>query len=375
MLSFRHRLRLAQRIEKSLGTRPVVARADLTVLRQDVLESARFIQTLVQRLEYAASRGWRCANKEVADLLASRLWALSTLTNRYGDEVAERSDKPVIERDLLAEFEQLEAEFGSIHVDWKHECLSVTTDPIELDDVALGAFGIELFWSRLNRPGSDCFDVVAITPRPAACTSEVTHPHVRDRTLCAGDATRPIAIALEAGRLTDAFQLVNAVLQNYNRDSAFARLDEWDGQSCADCGRSIIDETNGCEVCGSELCDSCITSCNVCENPRCLGCLADCAVCEQGCCRRCRSISKQSSRLCCSNCFVQCEDCEFELPSDECAEGTQLCPDCAETRKATIPTNDLEDAHASSQSAETAPESPDVVSPGVAQADVVLPRS
>src|SRR5262245_28825788 len=108
MLSFRHRLRLARRIKVSLGNRPVVSHEDLTVLRQDVLESARFIQTLVQRLEHTASRDWRCASKEVADQVASRLWALSTLSNRYGDEVAERSDEPVSQRELLAELEQLQ---------------------------------------------------------------------------------------------------------------------------------------------------------------------------------------------------------------------------------------------------------------------------
>ncbi len=98
----------------------------------------------------------------------------------------------------LGEFEQLDEEFGEIKVEWDRRCLSIVTEPITLQEVDLGPFAIELFWERLaRRVGSSCFEIVALEPNPATCNESVTHPHVREGELCAGDATTPIEKALD----------------------------------------------------------------------------------------------------------------------------------------------------------------------------------
>jgi hypothetical protein len=45
------------------------------------------------------------------------------------------------------------------------------------------------------------FSIIALEPNPAAGRPDVTHPHVIEKRLCAGDAVNPIRTALESGRL------------------------------------------------------------------------------------------------------------------------------------------------------------------------------
>ena len=157
----------------------------------------------------------------------------------------------------------------------------------------------------------------------------VTHPHVRDRALCAGDAATPIAEALAAGRLADAFLLVRSVLRHYNVASPYVALDHWNGQPCAECGAtSDADETYFCEGCDSDVCDECIGCCSSCSRSRCGGCLNPCAVCHQNNCSGCLEDTEESQRSCCPDCRVDCSACGKTVAADELAEGTALCPDC-----------------------------------------------
>lgn len=88
---------------------------------------------------------------------------------------------------FLAELQQLEAEFGGLEIDWKRHTLTMTTEPITLEGVPLGAFSIQFFWNRLSfHSDIQCFDVVALDPNPASTDERVTHPHVKGTRLCAG---------------------------------------------------------------------------------------------------------------------------------------------------------------------------------------------
>ncbi len=373
MLTWRHRLRIARRIENSLAKSPSRTRAGLFELQRDLTDSLDVIQITCRLLEQVVARGWTTARDELVETLTSRLYALSSLLDRSAEEVSRRFQVPAKPTDLLAELAQLEHEFGAIHVDWKRGCLSITTDAITLEDVELGEFAIELQWDRLGNAGSRCFDIVAINPRPAAGNSSVTHPHVRDRTLCAGDAGFLIGRALEQGRLVDAVQLVISVLRNYNRDSPFVHLKDWFGEPCADCGRSTDEDSFSCGSCSDCLCESCVVSCTACDSSRCTGCIGSCDICDQPCCSSCCQTSAASTQSCCPDCLAKCEQCDAWVATDEINDG-QRCPDCAaQMEEEDEPLEESNDATTTlpAATAETAPT--DLCATSMAQADVVLP--
>jgi hypothetical protein len=233
-------------------------------------------------------------------------------------------------RELVDELRQLEEEFDTLTIDWKDKYVGVTTEPITLEDVVLGPFAIQLYWQRLSQQaGAHCFDVVALEPNPAADHDHVTHPHVSRRHLCAGAAALSLQRALANGRLADAFQLVHAVLRQYNQSSPHVRLDDWGGTGCADCGRHVPDgDSYYCAGCEQDFCEGCSTSCADCGDTRCSGCLEPCACCQQACCYRCRQASAHSGRRCCSRCRAVCTGCRAEVAKDEITADTGRCQAC-----------------------------------------------
>jgi hypothetical protein len=113
---------------------------------------------------------------------------------------------------FMEEVQQIEEDFDQVSIDWKKKIVIATTEPITLRDVYLGPFAIHFCWERLlHQADVACFDVVALEPRPPVANGHVTHPHVKDRSLCAGDASVPIRKALDQGRLADAFCLISGV--------------------------------------------------------------------------------------------------------------------------------------------------------------------
>jgi hypothetical protein len=165
-----------------------------------------------------------------------------------------------------------------------------------LEGVYLGAFALRLDLERLaRRPGNSALDVVALDPCIPSCDESVTHPHVRDNRLCAGDATVPLARALAEGRLADAFHLVNAVLHTFNGGSAYVQLAHWEGIACGDCDRSCSEEELwGCEDCGQGYCDECIDHCSRCERMLCMGCLQRSGE-DRSLCRHCVHAERSES--------------------------------------------------------------------------------
>ena len=131
---------------------------------------------------------------------------------------------------LVEELDQVREEFGSIDFDKAENTLSIVTDPIALEDVALGPFRIQLKLDKLSELYKDRpYRVIALNPNPAATDEEVTHPHVSGERLCEGDGYVAISSALEQGRLCDFFTMVRSILNTYNPDSPYVSLDDWSG--------------------------------------------------------------------------------------------------------------------------------------------------
>lgn len=244
-------------------------------------------------------------------------------------------------RDLVNELQQLDAEFGDLTIDWKQHRLAVTTELIQLQDVELGSFSIRLRWDDwAKQPCSSCFEIVALNPHPAGSNADVTHPHVNQEELCAGDAAAPIRQALTSGRVAEAFLLVHSVLTTYNSRSAHVPLSEWDGTLCADCGESVnSSETYSCCGCEADYCDSCSTCCEVCGSTRCFGCSVRCAECDVSCCPACLLTVGSTDQECCTQCAVTCPQCaEVVLRSDFDGEA-ERCQSCLSESISAVPSS------------------------------------
>lgn len=199
----------------------VLARTACSVesqLRQEMrslLEQQQAIQSCWRRCELAASRGWHRAaaleQRRLIQLVPAQQYCLSNILQQNPDR---QFPAPVPGlRELLAELTQLDREFEHVIIEPKRSLLSVKTESITLGDIDLGRFQIELYVDRLaERLDSSAIDIVALDPNPTGSNDQVTHPHVSDLALCAGDASLPIRSALKEGRLCDVFLLVRGVL-------------------------------------------------------------------------------------------------------------------------------------------------------------------
>lgn len=284
---------------------------------------ASAIQHVTHRLHLATERQWLAA---AANILFRLRFDLKELECEVASAVQELDrahvDTPTY-RDVYGEVQALQQEFEDIRCDAKDRSLIVVTEPIALEGVDLGRFELRLQLDSLADGGqADCLWVVALDPNPAATDDSVTHPHVSNERLCAGDATEPMRAALAAGRLCDFFMLARSVLNTYNPGSAYVRLEQWDGRPCQDCGYTMHDEDSyWCEGCEHEFCDECFSCCHSCDASRCRGCLTSCAACEENCCIGCLEPCTECTEVCCPGCLEDgvCSSCKEEKkkPNDE----------------------------------------------------------
>ncbi|MEX2389234.1 MAG: hypothetical protein WD534_15255 [Phycisphaeraceae bacterium] len=224
-------------------------------------------------------------------------------------------------RELLAEIEAIEDEFGELIVELEHAVIKVRTESIELEGLYLGPFEIQLFLHDLAQSdGHAAYAVVALDPRPAAGDDRVVHPHVSDDRLCTGEATTSINRALASGRLCDFFLLVTNVLKTYNPDSPYVPIDQWDGEPCHDCGYRMHEENRGlCEQCERDFCDECMGFCRHCETSICHGCMGTCDGCGEGVCDECVRRCEHCSDHFCPTCMTGalCAGCTEDLEQEE----------------------------------------------------------
>jgi hypothetical protein len=189
---------------------------------------------------------------------------------------------------------------------------------VVLDGTDVGSFQVILELPRLSRDcNSGCFRCVAREPNPAQSDSSVTHPHVRDEVLCAGDAATAITSALAQGRICDAFLLVVGVLRHYNPESPYTSLDHWNGSPCPDCGETCSPgDFSFCDGCDREVCDGCS------------GCSGCCQVCDRCLCRGCLEHDAVEDKDCCARCYERCRSCQRVVACPNLDTDTQLCPGC-----------------------------------------------
>jgi hypothetical protein len=321
-------LRLAQRLhaafEHRLSRREVDRLSDWHRLEAHH-ENAQLLRRLTEK---AKSHGWQLAACTHGQRLSAMLGALSEAAQDMRDDLREQPVPIPQLKDLVAELQYLENEFNDIIIE--KASIAVQTEAIVLKEIDLGRFSIRLHWPRLAaKSDADCFEIVALDPNPAANNDSVTHPHVKDQHLCAGDATVPLQMALEQGRLVDAFCLVRSVIQTYNSASAYTSLDDWSGVYCWNCGTSSdADDSYFCESCSHDVCSDCTSSCSQCGRTYCASCQTRCSECESPCCERCVTTSEHSGIACCSGCIKTCASCGANVAASEFDEAAERCLEC-----------------------------------------------
>jgi hypothetical protein len=304
--------------------------ATLQLTRQAMFhDHARWVMPVVEQLPQIArtaaqlSRAvshprFKNAPKIVTERLLRQLHSAMREISVLRDQLVQDNCPPIPTlRDLFGELDQLESEFGSWSYDNAISELSVVTEPIRLEGIDFGPFNIRL---RMGQPitqlmGRLCW-VEALQPNPAASNQEVTHPHVSGEAVCVGDSGPELIRALRSGRVCDFFLMIRSILTTYNPGSPYVSLDEWFGEPCADCGRSIDEDGRYCcEACDRSVCDDCISGCPHCDTTICYGCVTMCHHC------------KESS---CAECLTACADCG-DLVCPDCTEN-DLCPTCLENQ-------------------------------------------
>jgi hypothetical protein len=283
---------------------------------------------LRRQLIVACERGWRAA----ADSITGRIDRLTHEVQHHAANVqqtagARRATVPSV-RELLAELRQLQDEFPSVCFGKGNE-LSAETEPVELEGIYLGPFRIVLNVAAMGEGKAvSGLRVVAMDPNPAGCNDEVTHPHVSGERLCAGDATAPINAAMAEGRVCDLFLLVRGVLTTYNASSPFVSLDNWQGEPCSDCGRTIgEDDGRWCSACERQLCDDCTTYCHICDDTICLECRDKCPVCGESICPSCMTTCPDCHASICKDCLdeQQCR-CQEDKENEDDEQREEQVP-------------------------------------------------
>jgi hypothetical protein len=266
-------------------------------------------------------KGWfsaaeRCC-KSVSRLLNDVPYSVSKiqqLTDAPQKEIPKLSS-------LVDELNQVQQEFGGLELDNVENTISVITEPINLDDVYLGPFRIQLELKKFSELYQNSpYYVIALEPNPAATDETVTHPHVSNEKLCEGDGCVTIRNALEEGRICDFFTMVRSILNTYNPDSPYVALYDWNGEPCYDCGYVMSSEdTYYCYYCEHDYCSQCSTYCRFCEETVCLGCSAECPHCEEMVCQKCIRRCTECKELCCKSCLEEdvCPTCKEEMEKED----------------------------------------------------------
>ena len=317
--------RLAQAIQEQLGLLKINYYSQLRNHMSILLEKLDQYQAIQRKLGICTSRNWLAGANTLTKNLVEFLRDIPSLASTVEWSIGPCQKQIPSLGEILAELEQAQQEFPTLAYHAEDQILGVTTEPIELEGVYLGEFEVQLQIPNLallaDRPG---YWIKALDPHPAASNGSVTHPHVSDERLCAGDGHSAIKEALASGRICDFFQLANAVLTTYSPDSPFVRLDEWDGRPCYDCGYAM-DEDNCyfCASCEHDICEECSACCQACDSIFCRGCLTGCSCCDELYCHPCLNACRECGEFCCPSCLegelcVTCrENQDMEEPDHE----------------------------------------------------------
>lgn len=188
------------------------------------------LEMIRKALDKSIYKNWEAATRKLTHNAQRIIHDLPYAISELEHAIKNSQTKTPALRELYEELRQVQVEFGRLEYNHDEPALSVFTEPIELAGIFLGDFEIRLQIPQLaEMRNGNYLQVIALDPHPAATNDCVTHPHISEEYLCAGDASVPMQTALVNGRICDFFMLVRSVLETYNPSSPYVSLDEWDG--------------------------------------------------------------------------------------------------------------------------------------------------
>ena len=276
----------------------------------NVIEQLNRLQGSRRKLNLCEVRGWTAAGKKTMLQIEAALREIPYQIQQAEQSVQACDINVLSVTDVYKELTQADEEFDGLVYHKQGDLLALITEPIELEDVYLGDFEIQLHVPSLAEMRyNTVYRILALDPHTAASNECVTHPHVSDERLCAGDAGAAINMALTTGRICDFFTLVRVVLTTYNPNSPYVPLDKWNGISCYECGYiTSADDTCWCDCCQHDYCGECGSYCRRCEEATCIACLETCSVCDEPVCPSCMRTCPECVERLCENCLtnLQC---------------------------------------------------------------------
>ena len=161
-----------------------------------------------ERLRLAERRDWQAVSQSLRLTVDYTAGCLLREIESLRDKLRPhwRSNLVTSVSEIIADLMALEEEFKQFELNLRERSVTVWTAPITLEDIHLDPFRIVLRWERIGSVHP--YEVIALDPHCADSHDDVTHPHVRDQQLCAGDGSSPIEAALSSGRFYDFFLLV-----------------------------------------------------------------------------------------------------------------------------------------------------------------------
>ena len=272
-------LRVASAIQTGLLRQPHPRLADAEATLSRLCGQLDYLKQATHKLSLCRQYGWHLAAQQLLQGLRYTVQELGVEVTRSEQVVQEPAAPSPPLGQLYEELIQTEQEFDEVEYRRSEGKLVVTTAPIVLEDVRLGRFEIQLVLERLGAPDQrDALRIVALEPNPAASDERVTHPHVSNEGLCAGDAS--------AG------------------------------------------DTFCCEGCQQDYCEECISSCQACDMTLCRGCLRKCPLCDEYVCESCLQACHRCGARACSACLDDnvCPACiEKEKRNEQGNDDDQQC--------------------------------------------------
>jgi hypothetical protein len=306
-------LRVASAIQTGLMRQPHPRLSDAEATLSRLCSQLNGLKDTARKLSLCRQRGWNLAGQQLLRDLRYTVQELGVEATRSERIVRDPPEPTPALGQLYQELLQAEQEFDEVEYRRGEGKLVVTTAPIVLEHIRLGRFEMQLVLDRLGAADHhDALCIVALEPNPASSNELVTHPHVSDERLCAGDASAALRTAIISGRICDVFMLVRSVLETYNAGSPFVSLDSWDGTACDDCGYVVsVDDLILCQGCQHELCEDCISYCRSCDTNLCRGCLRECPLCDEYVCASCLQACRTCGQKGCASCLDddRCANC------------------------------------------------------------------
>lgn len=211
--------------------------------------------------------------------------------------------------------------------------LILKTNPIELEEVKLGAFDITIKINNIDNNPGHWLKAVALNPNPAAGNPDTTHPHVDAENVCLGDGHEAVVLSAQQGRVFDLVSQIDTILNTYGAGSPYVPLNEWDraNPTCYRCDNELGDDDGGvgCDGCGNSYCFDCSYVCSRCGSAGCQDCFpsSSCSGCSETICNECTTTCICGEN-CCRHCLNTCERCKRRV-CDSCID-EENCVECVD---------------------------------------------